>query len=49
MLDTYIFIIVKTSWIHALIIVYCPCFSLLTVFILKFTLSDMSVATSAFF
>ena len=43
-----IFIIVIPSWIHPLIIMYCP-LCVLMVFILKSILSDMSIATPAFF
>ena len=50
MLNTYILIIViYFSWIDPLIIIYCPSLSLVTFFILKSILSDMSIATPAFF
>ena len=50
MLGTYIFIIViSSSWIEPLIIVYCPSLSLFTAFVLKSILSNMSIATHAFF
>ena len=48
MLGAYIFTIVISSWIYPLIIIYCPSLSLVTVFILKSILFDMSIATSAF-
>ena len=49
MLGAYIFIIViSSSWIDPLIIM-CPSLSLFTAFISKSILSDMSIATSAFF
>ena len=50
MLGAYIFIIViSSSWIDPLVIMQCPSLSLVKVFILKFILSDMSIATPAFF
>ena len=50
MLGAYIFIIVmSSSWIDPLIIMWCPSLSLFTAFILKSILSDMSIATPAFF
>ena len=49
MLGAYIFIIVISSWIDPLINMQCPSLSLVTFFILKSTLSDMSIATPAFF
>ena len=49
MLSAYIFIIVISSWIHPLIIMQCPSLSLYTAFVLKSILSDMSIATPAFF
>ena len=49
MLGAYMFIIVMSSWIYPLIIMYCPSLSLVTFFILKSILSDMSIATPAFF
>ena len=50
MLGAYIFtIVVSSSWIDPLIIIWCPSLSLVTVFILKPILSDMSIATPAFF
>ena len=46
----YIFIIViSSSWIDPLIIIWCPSLSLVTFFILKSILSDMNIATPAFF
>ena len=42
--EVYIFIIVISSLIHLLIIMQCPSLSLVTVFILKSILSDMSIA-----
>ena len=49
MLGAYIVIIVtSSSWINPLIIAYCPSLSLITAFILKSILSDMSPATSDF-
>jgi len=44
----YIYIIIYYSWIDPLIIVWCPSLSLATVFVLKFILSDISIATPAF-
>ena len=49
MLGAYIFTIVVSSWIDPLIITECPSLSLVTVFILKSILSDMSFAIPAFF
>ena len=50
MLGAYIFIIViSSSWIDPLIIIWCPSLSLFTAFVLKSILSDMSIATPAFF
>ena len=50
MLGTYIFTIVtSSSWIDPLIIMWCPSLSLITVFILKSILCDMSIATPTFF
>ena len=50
MLGAYIFIIViSSSWIDPLIIMQCPSLSLFTAFVLKSILSDMSIATPAFF
>ena len=50
MLGAYIFIIViSSSWIDPLIIMKCPSLSLFTAFVLKSILSDMSIATPAFF
>ena len=50
MLDAYIFIIViSSSWIDPLIILQCSSLSLFTAFISKSILSDMSIATPAFF
>ena len=50
MLSAYVFIIViYSSWIESLILIYCPSLSFITVFVLKSILSDMSVAIPAFF
>ena len=50
MLSAYILIIVlSSSWIDPLIIMQCHSLSLYTAFVLKFTLSDMSIATPPFF
>ena len=49
MLSAYIFIIVISSLIDPLIIIQCPSLSLITVFISKSILFDMSIATPAFF
>ena len=50
MLGAYIFIIViSSSWIDPLIIMQCPSLSLFMAFISKYILSDMSIATPAFF
>ena len=50
MLGVYIFIIgISSSWIDPLIIMCSPSLSLFTAFVLKSILSDMSVATPAFF
>ena len=50
MLGEYIFIIIISSyWIDPLIIMYCPSLSLFSAFVLKSSLSDMSIATLAFF
>ena len=49
MLGAYIFIIVVSSWIDPLVIMQCPSLSLVTFFILKSILSDMSIAIPAFF
>ena len=50
MLGAYIFIIdISSSWIDPLIIMQCPSLSLFTAFVLKYTLSDMSISTPAFF
>ena len=50
MLGAYIVIIdISSSWIDTLIIMLCPFLSLVTFFILKSILSDMSIATPAFF
>ena len=44
MLDAYIFmIVISSSWLHSLIIMYCPFLSLFTTFVLKSILSDMSI------
>ena len=49
-LGVYIFIIViASSWIDPLIIMHCSSLSLFTAFISKSILSDMSIATHAFF
>ena len=46
----YIFIIITSfSWIDPLVIIWCLSLFLVMVFILKSTLSDMSVAIPAFF
>ena len=50
MLGAYIFkIVISYSWIDPLINMYYPSLSLFTAFILKSILSDMSIATPAFF
>ena len=49
MLGAYIFIIVISSWIDPLIIMLYPSFSLFTAVISKSILSDLSIATPAFF
>ena len=50
MLGAYIFtIIIDYSWVDLLIIMQCFSLSLVTVFILKSILSDMSIATPALF
>ena len=50
MLGEYIFTIVtSSSWIYPLIIMQCHSLSLVTVFILKSILSDVGIATPAFF
>ena len=51
MLHAYIFIIVisSSSWMDPLNIMQCPSLSRVTFFILKSILSDMSIATLAFF
>ena len=50
MLGAYIFVIViSSSQIDPLIIMQCSSLSLITLFILKSILSDMSIATPAFF
>ena len=38
-----------SSWIDTLIIMYCPSLSLVIIFILRSILSDMRIATPAFF
>ena len=38
-------IVLSSSWIDPVIIMWCPSLSLFTAFILKSTLSDMSIAT----
>ena len=49
-LGAYLLIIViSSSWIDLLIIMYCPTLSLTTVCVLKSVLSDMNIATLAFF
>ena len=45
----YITIVVSSSWIDVLIVMYCPSLSLVTVSILKSILSDMNIANSVFF
>ena len=55
MLGAYIFIImllllnISSPWIDPLIMMSCPSLSLITDFILKSILSDVSIATPAFF
>ena len=50
MLGAYVFkIVIRPSWVHPLIIIQCPSLFLVTVFILKSILSDISVVTLAFF
>ena len=50
MLGAQIFtIVISSSWIDPLIIMQCPSLSLVIVFILKSILSDMIIATPAFF
>ena len=50
MLGAYIFIIaISSSWIDPLIIMQCTSLSLFTAFVLKSILSDMNIATPAFF
>ena len=50
MLGAYIFIIViSSSWFDPLIIIWSPSLSLFMAFISKSILSDMSIATPAFF
>ena len=48
-LGALIFTIVSSSWINPLIIMECPSLSLVIFFILRFILSDMRIATPAFF
>ena len=49
-LGAYIFtFVISFSWIDPLMIMLCPSLSLVTVFILNYILSDMSIATPAFF
>ena len=49
MLGAYVFIIViSSSWLDPLIIMWCPSLSLSTAFISKSILSDMSIAYSCF-
>ena len=49
-LGTYIFIIVmSSSWIDSLIITECPSLSLVIIFMLNSILSDVSIASPAFF
>ena len=49
MLGAYIFIIISFSWIDPLITMSWPSLSLFTAFVLKSILSDISIATPAFF
>ena len=50
MLGTFILTIVLSAyWIGTLVIMSCSSLSLVTVFILKSILSDLSIATPAFF
>ena len=49
MLGAYMFIIVISSWIDYLIIMKCPSLSPFTAFVLRSVLSDMNIATPAFF
>ena len=50
MLGAQIFIIAMSySWTDSLIIMQCPSLSLVVFFILRSILSDMRIATSAFF
>ena len=50
MLGAHIFkIVISSSWIDPLIIMYHLSLSLVTFFILKSILSDMSIVTPAFF
>src|SRR3712207_1307996 len=49
-LGPFIFISVMSSWWNVpFIIIYCPSLSLIAFFIMKSTLSDVSMATPAFF
>ena len=50
MLGAQTFVVVmSSSWIDPLIIMQCLSLSLFTAFVLKSILSDMSIATPAFF
>ena len=50
MLGAQVFTLVMfSSWIYPLIIILCPSLSLVILFILRSTLSDMRIANSAFF
>ena len=50
MLGTYLFTVVTSfSWIDPLVIMWCPTLSLITVFVLKSILCDMSIATPTSF
>ena len=49
-MGAYIFtIVISSSWIDLLIVMYCPSLSLVTVSILESILSDMNIATPVFF
>ena len=49
MWGAYIFKIILSSFIYPLIIIKYPSLFIVTVFILKFVLSDISIVTLAFF
>ena len=49
MLGAYIFKIILSSCIYPLIIIKCPSLFIVTVFILKSIISDISIVTLAFF